>query len=96
MPDITMCEGSSLITNGRLKPGEIDEAPVVTECPMKETCYRFKAKPSDFRQAYFRGIPYDPDTGECGGFMLLYKKDAVEAPGGLVADNDAKGPSHDG
>jgi len=29
------------------------------ECPLHETCYRFTATPSDFRQSYFAGDPRD-------------------------------------
>ena len=28
------------------------------DCPLKETCYRFTATPSEFRQSYFLNIPY--------------------------------------
>jgi hypothetical protein len=33
-------------------------------CPLKETCYRFKAEPSD-RQAWFMEVPYKEDTKDC-------------------------------
>ena len=29
-----------------------------TGCSLKETCYRFTATPSEFRQSYFLNIPY--------------------------------------
>ena len=31
-------------------------------CPMKETCYRFTAKPSDLRQSYFMNAPIKEDN----------------------------------
>lgn len=35
-----------------------------TDCPLKETCYRFTAKPSEYRQAYFLTPPNDGDKCE--------------------------------
>jgi len=35
------------------------------DCPLKETCYRYKAKPSEFWQSYFTEIPYDEEKKEC-------------------------------
>ena len=34
-------------------------------CPLKENCYRYKATPSDFWQAYFTLEPYDHEKKEC-------------------------------
>lgn len=34
------------------------------ECPKKDTCFRYLAKPSKWRQTYFRGIPLKED-GTC-------------------------------
>ncbi len=68
----------------------------VRECPLKETCFRFKATPSEFRQAYFIRIPYDPVTGKCKHLLPLDKKEAVEALDGPVAadiDRFRKGTS---
>jgi len=31
-------------------------------CPMKETCYLFTAKPSEFRQSYFMNAPVKEDN----------------------------------
>jgi hypothetical protein len=31
-------------------------------CPMKETCYRFTANPSEFRQSYFMNAPIKEDN----------------------------------
>jgi hypothetical protein len=33
------------------------------DCPLKETCVRFKGEPSIFRQSYFAGTPYK--DGKC-------------------------------
>ena len=35
------------------------------DCPLKETCYRFAATPSEFRQSYFLNIPYNKETKTC-------------------------------
>lgn len=42
MPDITMCNG--------IKCRSV--------CPLKDTCYRHRAIPSEFRQAYFMTAPF--------------------------------------
>ena len=34
-----------------------------TDCPHKETCYRYTAKPSEYRQAYFMEAPIK--EGKC-------------------------------
>lgn len=34
-------------------------------CPLKESCYRYKAKPSEYLQSYFGDIPYDFDKENC-------------------------------
>jgi hypothetical protein len=34
-----------------------------TNCPQKETCYRFTAKPNEYRQAYFIEPPLK--EGKC-------------------------------
>lgn len=36
-----------------------------TDCPLKETCYRFKAKPDEYRQAFFVEVPIDHTNMEC-------------------------------
>lgn len=36
-----------------------------TGCPLRDSCYRYTATPSDFRQSYFTEKPYDDDSGEC-------------------------------
>lgn len=34
-----------------------------TDCPQKESCYRFTAKPSEYRQSYFMEAPIK--DGKC-------------------------------
>lgn len=56
MPDITMCDGYVK---------ETDSA-----CPLRGNCYRFNAKPSEYRQAYFMEAPFiiEPDGTSCEYF----------------------------
>lgn len=35
------------------------------DCPLRDTCYRYKAKASEYLQAYFTEPPYNKETGEC-------------------------------
>lgn len=35
------------------------------ECPFKETCYRFTATPSEYRQSYFKNSPYNSYNLNC-------------------------------
>lgn len=30
-----------------------------TDCPLKQNCYRFMAKPSEYWQSYFIEVPHD-------------------------------------
>jgi hypothetical protein len=39
---------------------------VGTGCPYKEKCYRYTAKPSEFRQSWFMEVPIK--DGECEMF----------------------------
>jgi hypothetical protein len=43
------------------------------ECPIKDTCYRFKATPSEWRQSYFSNPPIKED-GTCDYFMEIWDK----------------------
>jgi hypothetical protein len=36
-----------------------------TDCPLKETCYRFTAKPNEFMQSYSTAVPYNKETNTC-------------------------------
>lgn len=39
-----------------------------TNCPLKETCYRFTAKSSEYRQAYFMEVPYNHEESKCNHY----------------------------
>lgn len=45
-----------------------------TECPLKETCYRFTAPSCMERQLYFASVPYDKKKGKCKMFLAKEKK----------------------
>lgn len=51
-----------------------------TGCPLKQECYRYRAKPSR-KQGYFAVIPYDQegDVGDCEYFLDMNKNN-VETP----------------
>jgi hypothetical protein len=34
-------------------------------CPLKDTCYRYKAVANEFRQSYFSDLPYNKDEEKC-------------------------------
>jgi hypothetical protein len=40
------------------------------DCPMKGSCYRYAATPSEFRQSYFVEAPFiiEPDGTSCAYF----------------------------
>ena len=42
-------------------------------CPIKETCYRFAATPSKWRQSYFAETPIKEDN-TCDHFMEIWDK----------------------
>ena len=56
MPDITMCRGV------RKEDGAV--------CSMRDSCYRFKATPSEYRQSFFISGPFinEPDGTSCEYF----------------------------
>lgn len=54
MADITMCKGEKGLIS----------------CPLKEECYRFKAKASE-RQAIFVEVPYNIKDKTCGYFWRV-------------------------
>lgn len=35
------------------------------ECPIKESCYRFTAKPSEYTQSWFVDVPYSKVMERC-------------------------------
>lgn len=39
------------------------------DCPIKESCYRYTAKPNEFRQSYFVDTPYK--DGECEHYWKI-------------------------
>ena len=39
-----------------------------TRCPLKESCYRYNAIPSPYRQSYFADIPWNEETKRCGSY----------------------------
>ena len=43
------------------------------KCHLKSKCYRFKAIPSEYWQAYFTSIPYDVETKSCEYFWKIKK-----------------------
>lgn len=42
------------------------------KCPLKEDCYRYKAKPSPYRQTYFAKPPYKED--KCEYFSEIWQR----------------------
>jgi hypothetical protein len=48
MPDISMCRGKNDIS----------------KCPIRDTCYRYKATPDRF-QSYIERMPYDFEKKSC-------------------------------
>jgi hypothetical protein len=43
------------------------------DCPLKDTCYRFTATPSEYRQSYFLGDPRGEDKKECSYYAPIEK-----------------------
>jgi hypothetical protein len=46
------------------------------ECPLKETCYRYKATRSDW-QSYLSEVPYDATTNSCDYHLAIWKKESM-------------------
>lgn len=42
------------------------------DCPLKETCYRYKATPDQYLQSYFGEVPYESDG--CKYYWPIEKK----------------------
>lgn len=40
-----------------------------TNCPLKETCYRFRAIPNEYRQSYFMEPPFKDD--KCDFYLKI-------------------------
>ena len=45
-------------------------------CPLRESCYRFKALPSELWQSY-SSWKYDLKTKDCKGYSLIMKGDRI-------------------
>lgn len=46
------------------------------DCPLRDFCYRFRARPSDYQQSYFTETPNDGDT--CAYHLPMVGQDGVE------------------
>jgi hypothetical protein len=46
-------------------------------CPIKETCYRYTATPSKWRQSYFAETPIKEDN-TCEHFMKIWDKESFK------------------
>ena len=44
------------------------------DCPLKESCYRYTATPSEYRQSYFTEIPYNKEEDKCDHRMPIWEK----------------------
>lgn len=49
------------------------------DCPLKEMCYRYTAKPSEYAQSYFETPPIN--DGKCDHFMQDWSKQKPEFVG---------------
>lgn len=69
-PDISMCQAEDIKIVDDNKMTRLG----TNVCPLRETCFRFKAKPS-FYQSFsdFRDDLNEEKT-ECGHFMKIYEK----------------------
>lgn len=45
-----------------------------SKCPLKNDCYRFRAIPSEFRQAY-AGFTYDQEIKNCENYWSIGKRE---------------------
>lgn len=71
------------------------------QCPKAETCFRFRAQPNEFRQAYANFAP--DEEGECQNYMHIkhwsgyalqpIKKDPNEDHQSAVTEDVAPGKS---
>lgn len=44
-------------------------------CPLKETCYRYKAKPSQYQSFFAELPPWDYDKDECTRYWEIEKEE---------------------
>jgi hypothetical protein len=42
-----------------------------TNCPLKETCYRFRAPSNDYWQAWFSEVPYNNESKNCDEYWKM-------------------------
>lgn len=56
-----------------------------TGCPIKDTCYRFRALANDYYQSWFSEEPYNHKAGYCESYWKIYDQrkspDQVIPPG---------------
>ena len=72
MPDISMCLGeeTSIKDNKIVREGNV--------CPLREKCYRFKAKPSEMQSYSNFTDSLNRTKTNCKNFMELWKKNKEE------------------
>lgn len=60
MPDISKCTGQLIYPYGKI-------------CPLRESCYRYTARPSEYYQSYFVDAPFiiEPDGVSCEHFWKI-------------------------
>lgn len=46
-----------------------------TGCPLRATCYRFKAKSDEFLQSYFAEVPYDSEYEKCSYYWEIISEE---------------------
>ena len=69
MPDISMCQAEDININD----SKITRLGT-NVCPLRETCYRFKAKPSVYQSVNDYRDDLNEDKTECGHFMKIWEK----------------------
>jgi hypothetical protein len=69
MPDISMCQAEDI---------KIEDNKIIrlgtNVCPLREICYRFKAKPSMYQSFSDYRNDLNKKKTECGHFMEIWKK----------------------
>ncbi len=69
MQDISMCQAEDT----EIKDSYIERLGT-NVCPLREKCYRFKAKPSRYQSFSDFRDDLNEDKTECGHFMEIWKK----------------------
>lgn len=49
-----------------------------TNCPLREDCYRYQAKPDKYYQSYFTEVPYDDFHKDCDFYWKMEEKKKSE------------------